>query len=135
MVWQNRAHFFGIAARVMRQVLVDYARVRQAGKRGASARKVPLSEEVKLSSDRSRELIDLDCALHKLERLDAQQSRIVELRFFGGLTVQEIAEVLGISERTVKRDWSVARAWLHAELTGRRRRNDSESVGQGQGTV
>jgi len=118
--WQDRAHFFGIAARLMRQVLVDHARTRQAGKRGGLVEKIPLEEVFEFSPERSRELIELDDALRGLERLDVQQSRIIELRFFAGLTVEETAEVLGISERTVKRDWSVARAWLHGELSAGR---------------
>jgi RNA polymerase sigma factor (TIGR02999 family) len=117
--WQDRAHFFGIAARLMRQILVDHARGHQAGKRGGLAEKLPLDELRELSPTKSRELVQLDDALRSLEELDPQQARIVELRFFGGLTVEETAEVLGISPRTVKREWSVARAWLHGELSGK----------------
>ena len=117
--WQDRAHFFGVAARLMRQILVDHARVRQAGKRGGLVEKLPLDQALELSPARSRELIELDDALESLGRLDPQQARVVELRFFGGLTVEETAEVLGISPRTVKRDWVVARAWLHGELSGK----------------
>ncbi len=115
--WQDRAHFFGVAARVMRQILVDHARARQAGKRGGPAEKLPLDEALELSPARSRELVALDDALESLGQIDPQQARVVELRFFGGLTVEETAEVLGISPRTVKRDWRVARAWLHGELS------------------
>lgn len=117
--WQDRAHFFGVAARLMRQILVDHARARQAGKRGGLIQKLPLDGALDFSPARSRELIELDNALRSLERLDLRQSRIVELRFFAGLTVEETAEVLGISPRTVKRDWNVARAWLYGELSGR----------------
>ena len=117
--WQDRAHFFGIAARLMRQILVDHARGHQAGKRGGLAEKLPLDELRELSPTKSREMVQLDDALCSLEELDPQQARIVELRFFGGLTVEETAEVLGISPRTVKREWSVARAWLHGELSGK----------------
>lgn len=115
--WHDRAHFFGVAARLMRQILVDYARARNAGKRGAFADKLPLERALEFSPERSQELVELDDALRNLEQLDPQQARVVELRFFGGLTVEETAEVLGISPRTVKRDWSVARAWLHGELS------------------
>jgi RNA polymerase sigma-70 factor (ECF subfamily) len=115
--WRDRAHFFGIAARLMRQILVEHARARHAAKRGGSARFfVSVEEEADVSSARPRDLIELDDALQCLEGIDPQQSRIVELRFFGGLTVEETAEVLRISPRTVKRDWAVARAWLHGEL-------------------
>ena len=126
--WQDRAHFFGVAAHLMRQILVDHARSRQAGKRGGPAEKLPLDEALELSPARSRELIELDDALKSLGQLDPQQARVVELRFFAGLTVEETAEVLGISPRTVKRDWSVARAWLHGELSGRKR-SDSGTMG------
>jgi RNA polymerase sigma-70 factor, ECF subfamily len=99
--------------------VVVHARARQAGKRGGKVETLPLDQVVEFSPARSRELIELDDALESLERLDPQQARVVELRFFGGLTVEETAEVLGISPRTVKRDWRVARAWLHGELSGR----------------
>jgi RNA polymerase sigma-70 factor, ECF subfamily len=116
--WRDRAHFFGIAARLMRQILVEHARARHAAKRGGSTQiVVSMSNEADLSSARSRDVIELDDALHCLERIDPQQAHIVELRFFGGLTVEETAEVLCISPRTVKRDWAVARAWLHGELS------------------
>lgn len=115
--WRDRAHFFGIAARLMRQILVEHARARHAAKRGGSAQiSVPVDKEGDVSSTRSRDVVELDDALQCLERIDPQQARIVELRFFGGLTVDETAEVLRISPRTVKRDWAVARAWLHGEL-------------------
>jgi RNA polymerase sigma factor (TIGR02999 family) len=118
--WEDRAHFFAVASRLMRQILVEHARSRQAGKRGGEvAAKLPLDEALEFSPSRSRELIELDNALDSLERLDPQQARVVELRFFGGLTVEETAEVLGISPRTVKRDWRVARLWLHHEMSGR----------------
>ena len=114
--WQDRAHFFAVAARLMRQILVEHARARQAAKRGGAVEKLSLDEALELSPARSRKLIELDHALESLGRLDPQQARVVELRFFGGLTVEETAEVLGISPRTVKRDWRVARLWLHREL-------------------
>lgn len=116
--WRDRTHFFGIAARLMRQILVEHARARHAAKRGGSAQMlVSLENDLNVPSVRSRELLQLEDALQCLERLDAQQARVVELRFFGGLTVEETAEVMGISPRTVKRDWAVARAWLHGELS------------------
>jgi RNA polymerase sigma-70 factor, ECF subfamily len=114
--WRDRVHFFGVASRLMRQILVEHARARQAGKRGGKVEKLPLDQALEVSPARSRELIELDDALESLGRLDPQQVRVVELRFFGGLTVEETAEVLGISPRTVKRDWRVARLWLHREL-------------------
>lgn len=117
--WQSRAHFFGVAARLMRQILVEHARAKRAAKRGPFVQKFSLDEALEYSQDRSKELIALDDALKSLDQLDARQSRIVELRFFGGLSVEETAEVLGISPRTVKRDWNVARAWLHGELAKR----------------
>jgi RNA polymerase sigma-70 factor (ECF subfamily) len=117
--WRDRAHFFGVAARLMREILVEHARARHAGKRGGKVEKLSLDQSLEFSPARSRELIELDDALECLGRLDPQQARVVELRFFGGLTVEETAEVLGISPRTVKRDWAVARAWLHGELSGK----------------
>jgi len=114
--WQDRAHFFGIAAHVMRQILVEYARARNAGKRGGPAIKLTIDTINMPSSDPDLDLVALDDALKDLARIDAQQSRVVELRFFSGLSIDETAEVLGISESTVKRDWSTARVWLFREL-------------------
>jgi RNA polymerase sigma factor (TIGR02999 family) len=114
VTWQNRAHFFGIAAQMMRRILVDHARKRQAAKRDASAWKVATAEID--GSDNAPELLALDRALEELEQLDPQQARVVELRFFAGLTVEETAEVAGISPRTVKRDWRTAKAWLAREI-------------------
>lgn len=114
--WKDRAHFFGVAARVMRQIVIEYARAHGAKKRGAFVQKVFLDEALEFSPERSRELIALDEALKNLEQLSPRQGRVVELRFFGGLSVEETAEVLGTSPRTVKRDWNVARAWLYGEL-------------------
>jgi RNA polymerase sigma factor (TIGR02999 family) len=116
--WQNRAHFFGIAAHVMRQILVEYARGRSAAKRGGDALTVSLDEAVALTPQRDVDVIALDKALCELSELDAQQSRIVELRFFAGLTIEDTSEVLGISPATVKRDWVTARAWLFRTMTG-----------------
>lgn len=114
--WQNRAHFFGIAAEMMRRILVDHARRRRAAKRGGDSFKVTLDEAINASAEPNLDLIAIDEALTKLAALDQQQARVVELRFFGGLNVEETAEVLRISERTVKRDWSVAKAWIRREL-------------------
>jgi RNA polymerase sigma factor (TIGR02999 family) len=114
--WQNRAHFFGITARLMRQILVDNARSRQAAKRGGAQVKLSLSKVDRLSSQPDVNLIALDEALGRLETINPQQSRIVELRYFGGLSIEETAEVIGISAATVKRDWSIARAWLRREI-------------------
>lgn len=114
--WENRAHFIAVAAQVMRNVLIDHARSRQRIKRGGMQQKVPLEDVVLISEEQTDDLIALDSALERLAKIDSRQSRIVELRYFGGLTVEQTAEVLGISPKTVKRDWAVARAWLHREL-------------------
>lgn len=116
--FQNRAHFFAISAQLMRQILIEYARSQRAAKRDRG-QKVTLNDEVALvKKSRSVDLVALDEALEGLAKLDAQQSRIVELRFFGGLSIEETAQVLGISPATVKRDWSTAKAWLHHEMSG-----------------
>jgi len=115
--WQGRAHFFAVAAQLMRRILVDHARARQAAKRGGDAPRISLEEDFVYAEEKSGGLVDLDEALARLAELDPRQSRIVELRFFGGLSVEETAEVLGISARTVKRDWNVARAWLYKEIS------------------
>ena len=115
--WQNRAHFFAIAAQTMRRVLLDYARQHRAGKRGGDhARKVEIDAELLIGADRLEEVVALDVLLGRLSEMDAQQGRIVELRFFAGLNVDETAEVLSISPRTVKREWRLAKAWLDREL-------------------
>ena len=115
--WQNRAHFFGVAARLMRQILVDFARARASQKRGGNeAVFVSLAVAIDTPVERPLDLVALDDALTTLARLDARQSQIIELRFFGGLSVEETAEVLGVSPGTVMRDWRTARAWLHREL-------------------
>lgn len=115
--WKSRAHFLGVAASVIRSILVDHARARSAAKRGAGAITVALDEAAGLPTQPSVDVIELDSALERLSRLDPQQSRVVELRFFAGLTNDEAAEVLGISIATVKRDWSSARAWIYRALT------------------
>jgi RNA polymerase sigma factor (TIGR02999 family) len=114
--WQNRAHFFAIAAQLMRRVLIDYARTRTAGKRGGVQRPVALEEHTVALENKPTDLADLDEALNRLEQIDPRQTRIVELRFFGGLTVEEIASVMHMSARSVRRDWSSARAWLYGEM-------------------
>jgi len=115
--WQNRAHFFAIAAQTMRRVLLDYARQRHAGKRGGEgARKVDIDAELLVGDDRLEDVIALDEVLGRLSEMDPEQGRIVELRFFAGLNVEETAEVMGISARTVKREWRSAKAWLSREL-------------------
>lgn len=115
--WQNRAHFFGLAAQLMRRILVDHVRMRKAAKRGGSDLKLPLEEAMAVSTEGKIDLLILDEALARLSELDQQQGRIVELRFFSGLSVEDTARVLGISERTVKRDWQVAKAWLRREIS------------------
>ena len=114
--WQNRAHFFGIAASLMRRVLINYARDRGRKKRGDHAVKISLSEVVLVSNEKSSELIALDEALDRLALVDERKSRVVELRYFGGLSVEETAEVLGVSKITVNRDWQLAKAWLSREV-------------------
>ncbi len=116
--WQNRAHFFGIAARIMRQILVEHARGRDAAKRGGQACRLTLDAAIALPTQLDVDVVELDKALTGLAELDPQQSRIVELRFFGGLTIEDTSEVLGISPATVKRDWVTARAWLFRAMTG-----------------
>jgi RNA polymerase sigma factor (TIGR02999 family) len=113
--WKGRVQFFGVASQLMRRILVDYARSRSAAKRGGSARTLSL-DDIVVSDEQAVELVALDAALEALGVEDPQQSRIVELRFFGGLTIEQTAEVLGISPATVKRDWNVAKAWLHREI-------------------
>ncbi len=116
--WENRVHFFAIAAHLMRRVLVDHARAHQAAKRGADAR-VPLQDVDAAAEPRDVDLLALDAALDRLSQVDERQSQLVELRFFGGLTIEETATVLSVSPATVKNDWALARAWLFRELRGR----------------
>jgi RNA polymerase sigma factor (TIGR02999 family) len=118
--WQNRAHFYGIAAQAMRRILVDHARGRAAEKRGGDLNRVPLEDDVKSGLDDRTDILDLDDALTRLAAFDPDQVRLVELRYFGGLTIEETAEVLGWSTGSVKREWTTAKAWLHRELTGAR---------------
>lgn len=114
--WENRHHFFGAAANLMRRILVDHARARLTEKRGSGMPKIALTEAIAMSQEQPAELLALDQSLSRLAAMDAQQSRIVELRVFGGLTVEETAQILGISSATVKRDWAVAKAWLLHEI-------------------
>ncbi len=116
--WNNRAHFFAIAAQMMRRILVDYARGHLYAKRGAGAIHVSLDHAKLLSNEPTAEVTALDEALTKLESIDPQQARVVELRFFGGLTIKETAEAMGISVDMVKREWSTAKAWLYREMKG-----------------
>lgn len=114
--FENRAYFFGFAAQMMRHILVDHARGRAAAKRGAGAPRLALDPEMAVTQDRETDLVALDDALKKLAELDADQSRLIELRFFGGLSIEETALVMGISPATAKREWATARAWLKREI-------------------
>lgn len=114
--WQGRSHFFGIAAQLMRRILVDHARGHLRKKRGGEKIVLPLDEALVFSPEHSEELVRLNEALERLSAIDPRQGKIVELRFFGGLSVEETSEFLGVSAKTVKRDWAVAKVWLHGEL-------------------
>ncbi|MGA8211997.1 MAG: sigma-70 family RNA polymerase sigma factor [Candidatus Sulfotelmatobacter sp.] len=116
--WQGRAHFIGVAARLMRRILIDHAKGHLRQKRGGETVIVQLNEALTFSPERSEEILKLDEALERLSKLDLRQSRIVELRFFGGLSIEETAEFLRVSPKTVKRDWAAAKAWLRSELRG-----------------
>ena len=116
--WQNRAHFFGVSATLMRHILVQFAREQKAAKRGGKAVQVSLSEAATVTTRKNPDLVALDDALNTLEKLDPRQARIVELRFFGGLSLEEAAEVVRVSVSTVRRDWRMAQAWLHQQLSG-----------------
>jgi len=116
--WQNRAHFFAVAARAMREILVSYARSQRAQKRGGGALKIDLDEAALVSPEESKEIVDLHEALERLATLDSRKAQVVELKYFGGLNYDEMAEVLKISPVTVRRDWRFARAWLYKELHG-----------------
>jgi RNA polymerase sigma factor (TIGR02999 family) len=122
--WQNRAHFFAVASTVMRHVLVDYARQRRRIKRGAGAERVPLDAVAVLSPEQVDEVVAIDLALRRLAEVDRRKSQVFEMRFFGGLGVDETAEVLGVGARTVMRDWRFARAWLRRELSSARAIDD-----------
>jgi RNA polymerase sigma factor (TIGR02999 family) len=114
--WQNRAHFFGIAAQMMRRILVDYARSRSYAKRGGGIRAMSLDEALVVSHERSEEVVNVHEALERLAEFDPRKGQIVELRFFGGLSIEETAEVLNVSPGTVMRDWTLAKAWLRREM-------------------
>jgi RNA polymerase sigma-70 factor (ECF subfamily) len=114
--WQNRAHFFAVASKIMRRILIDHARSHLRQKRGGGQTTFALDEGLVFSPEQSMELVQLDQSLDRLAQLDQRQSKIVEMRFFAGLTVEETAEVLQISPKTVKREWSIAKAWLHGDL-------------------
>jgi len=116
--WENRAHFFAVASQVMRHVLVDYARERRRAKRGGAAVHIPVDAAVVLSPEQVEHIVALDLALQRLAKSDERKSRVFEMRFFGGLSVEEAAEVLGVAPNTVIRDWNFARAWLRRELSG-----------------
>ena len=115
--WQSRAHFFGIAAQMMRRILVDYARKRRFAKRGGNQQQVSLNEELIVSKQRSAEVVLLDDALTQLAEVDERKSKVVELKFFGGLSIEETAEALGVSPGTVMRDWTLAKAWLRRAMS------------------
>jgi RNA polymerase sigma factor (TIGR02999 family) len=117
VVWQNRTHFFAIAAQAMRRILVDYARERHREKRGGAAENLPLDEALTIATpEKSVDLVALDEALNQLAKFDARQARVVELRYFSGLSIDETAEILGVSNVTVRRDWDLAKSWLHLQL-------------------
>jgi len=116
--WQNRAHFFAVCAQLMRHILVDFARSRGYKKRGGGARKIPIEDALEVSADHSEDLVALDDALNSLSELDERKSKVVELRFFGGLSVDETAHVLKVSPDTVMRDWKMAKVWLLREISG-----------------
>jgi RNA polymerase sigma factor (TIGR02999 family) len=116
--WQGRTHFFAVGAQAMRRILVEHARSRRREKRGGDRQRVELEEASALAPERAVDLLDLDEALQRLEALDERQARVVELRFFGGMKMEEVALTLGVSKRTAEGDWRMARAWLHRELAG-----------------
>lgn len=116
MRWQDRAHFFAVAAQAMRRILIEHARSHSREKRGAGARRVSLDEAAGLVDEQASDMIALDDALMSLAKFDPRKSRIVELRYFGGLDIEETAEVMGVSPATVKREWNTARLWLHREI-------------------
>ncbi len=116
--WQDRGHFLAMASRAMRRILVDYARARNRAKRGGGAERVPLDQAIQISDEQAEDLIALDDALSRLEALNERQCRGIEYRFFGGMTLEEVADALGVSHGTAKRDWTLARAWLNRELGG-----------------
>ena len=133
--WKNRAQFFAVAAQTMRRILVEYARARHYAKRGGGAQQVALDEAMVVSSERAAEVVALDEAFLRLAELDRARARLVELRFFGGLSIEETAEVLGVSPGTVMRDWTLAKAWLQREMTNEGGRDSSMRGGDRSLTV
>lgn len=131
--WQNRAQFFGVASQAMRRILVDYARGQQRIRRGGKQQKVPLDNVLLVSPDRNEEVLALHESLSRLEKFDGRQARIVELRYFGGLKLEEVAEVVGISTKTVMRELNVAKAWLYGDLKERSAEAEPRTNGQGPG--
>lgn len=115
--WRGKTHFFAIGAKMMRRILVDHARSKKRQKRGGGFQRIPLSDELRVTNRNDEDVLAVEAALSKLAELDPRQAQIVELRFFGGLTVEEVAEVLGVSKRTVESDWTMLRAWLRKELS------------------
>jgi RNA polymerase sigma-70 factor (ECF subfamily) len=115
--WRGKTHFFAIGAKMMRRILVDHARGKKRQKRGGGMHRIPLDDDVRVTNRSDEDVLAIEAALIKLAELDARQAQIVELRFFGGLTVEEVAEVLNVSKRTVESDWTMVRAWLRRELT------------------
>jgi RNA polymerase sigma-70 factor, ECF subfamily len=132
--WQSRAHFFGVAAQLMRRILIDHARGHKRDKRGGEQKKVSLDDVFVFSEQQADELLAVDDSLNRLAAIDPRQARVVELRFFGGLSVEEAAEVLAVSPKTIKRDWSVAKAWLYADLK-ERHGIDPAAMGERQSAV
>ncbi len=132
--WQNRAQFFAVASQLMRRILVDYARAQLRSKRGGKHQKVSLDDSLLVSPDRTDELLAVNESLARLEEMDSRQGRIVELRYFGGLTVDETAEVLHVSSKTVLREWNVAKAWLYGNLK-EHHADDARELEAGKGTV
>ena len=132
--WQNRAQFFAVASQAMRRILVDYARKQQKIRRGGKQQKVTLDEAVLVSADHTDVLIAVHESLSRLEKLDPRQGRMVELRYFGGLTVEEVAHVLGVSSKTVRREWNSAKAWLYGDLK-ERYGADTRRLEEGKGAI
>jgi len=133
--WQNRAHFFAVAARIIRRILVDYARARRTSKRSGGRLQVTTPGPAKSQTPAGVDLLDLDAALEALQQIDMQQSQIVELRFFGGLSMEEAAEALGVSTSTAKREWTTAKTWIRRHMQGTREDHEYERVGPDQGTL
>lgn len=132
--WQNRAHFFAVASQLMRRILVDYARAQQRSKRGGKQQRVSLDDSLLVSPDRTDELLAINEMLARLEVMDPRQGRIVELRYFGGLTIDETAEVLRVSSKTVLREWNLAKAWLYGKLK-EHHGDDARELEAGKGVV